>query len=307
MNLRDLRYALAVAEHGHFSRAAEACDVSQPTLSGQIRKLEDDLGVALFERDGRRIRVTPAGAAILERAREAVGAADDVMRIAEASRDPLIGPLRVGIIPTLAPYLLPLVLPAAHAALPLMPLAIAEEPTDRLIRRLTEGELDVAILATAPPGDELAETQLFREPLMVALPGRHPKASLTAIATSDLDGETLLLLADGHCLRDQALAVCHGRASAPTGSDLRAASLETLLNLVEAGYGITILPALADDVQRRDPERLTTRPFVDPGASRAVRLVYRPNTPRRLAAVRFAELVRTAVAPSVDRWVQRGA
>jgi LysR family hydrogen peroxide-inducible transcriptional activator len=307
MNLRDLRYALAVAEHGHFSRAAEACDVSQPTLSGQIRKLEDDLGVPLFERDGRRIRVTPAGAAILERAREAVGAADDLMRIAEASRDPLVGPFRVGIIPTLAPYLLPLVLPAAHDALPLMPLAIAEEPTDRLLRRLADGELDAAVLATTPPAEDLADTPLFTEPLLVALPGAHPKARLAAITAADLDGETLLLLSEGHCLRDQALAVCHGRPPTPTGSDLRASSLETLLNLVEAGYGITIVPALARDVQHRDPARLATRPFADAAASRTVRLVFRPGTPRRIAAVRFAEVVRAALAPAVDRWVHARA
>jgi LysR family hydrogen peroxide-inducible transcriptional activator len=307
MNLRDLRYALAVAEHGHFSRAAEACEVSQPTLSGQIRKLEDDLGVQLFERDGRRIRVTTAGTAILERARAAVGAADDLLRVAEASRDPLVGRLRVGIIPTLAPYLLPLVLPAASVALAQMPLAVAEEPTDRLLRRLDDGELDVAILATSPPGDDLAETPLFEEPLFAAIPACHPKAAYERIETHDLDGETLLLLADGHCLREQALALCSGRSIDPAGSDLRASSLETLLNLVEAGYGITVVPALAKEVQARDSARLVTRPFAGAGASRAVRLVYRPNTPRRLAALRFAEVVRTAIAPSVDRWVHARA
>lgn len=307
MNLRDLRYALAVAEHGHFSRAAEACDVSQPTLSGQIRKLEDDLGVQLFERDGRRIRVTTAGVAILERAREAVGAADELVRVAEASRDPLVGRLRVGIIPTLAPYLLPLVLPAAALAMARMPLAIAEEPTDRLLRRLDDGELDVAILATAPPVGDLAETLLFDEPLLAAIPAGHPKAAFASIDTHDLDGETLLLLADGHCLRDQALALCTGRIVDPASSDLRASSLETLLNLVEAGYGITVVPALANDVHGRDPARLVTRPFAGAGASRAIRLVYRPNTPRRLAAVRFAELVRAATTVAVDRWVQARA
>ncbi len=304
MNFRDLRYALAVAEFGHFSRAAEACDISQPTLSGQIRKLEDELGVELFERDGRRIRVTPAGAAILAHARDAVAAADDLVRAAEASRDPLVGALRTGVIPTLAPYLLPVILPAMHREVPTMPLAVAEEPTDRLLRRLDDGELDVALLATAPPGSDLAEIVLFDEPLWVALPAGHAKASLATLAAADLEGERLLLLADGHCLRDQALAICSGRPAPASASDLRATSLETLLNLVGAGYGVTIVPALAHEAALRAPGRIVTRRFTDPGATRTIRLVYRAHAPRRLAAVRLAAAIRTAMAPAEARWVQ---
>jgi LysR family hydrogen peroxide-inducible transcriptional activator len=302
VNFRDLRYALAVAELGHFSRAAEACDISQPTLSGQIRKLEAELGVELFERDGRRIRVTPAGAAILTHARAAIAATDDLMRAAEASRDPLVGPLRAGVIPTLAPYLLPAVLPAIHRALPAMPLAIAEEPTDRLVRRLTDGELDVAILATTASSGDLTDIALFDEPLLVALPATHPKAALPTIDAQDLQGETLLLLADGHCLRDQALAICSGHPAPTSASDLRASSLETLVNLVAAGYGITIVPALAHDASQRIPGRIVTRPFGDPGAHRTIRLFFRAQAPRRAAARHLAEAIRTAMAPLIERW-----
>jgi LysR family hydrogen peroxide-inducible transcriptional activator len=303
VNFRDLRYALAVADLGSFSRAAEACDVSQPTLSGQIRKLEDELGVELFERAGRRIRVSPAGAIVLAHARDAVAAADDLVHSAAASHDPLAGALRTGIIPTLAPYLLPAILPAIHHAFPAMPLAVAEEPTDRLLHRLADGELDIAILATPPTSGDLAEVTLFDEPLWVALPAGHRKAGMRTLGARDLDDETLLLLADGHCLRDQALAVCSGRPAAPaTASDLRAASLETLLNLVAAGYGITIVPAMARDRFGSTPDRPATRPFTDPGAARTIRLVYRPHAPRRIAALRVAETIRGAMAPTVARW-----
>jgi LysR family hydrogen peroxide-inducible transcriptional activator len=298
VNLRDLQYALALAEHGHFSRAAEACDVSQPTLSGQIHKLEDELGVQLFERAGRRIRATAAGAAVLAHARQAIGAVDDLVRTAEAGRDPMRGPLRLGIITTLAPYLLPSLLPAAQRGLPGMPLSISEEQTERLLARVHAGELDAAILATDHPDEGLATIELFDEPLWLAVPANHALARHERIDPADIDPAELLLLTDGHCLRDQALEFCSRSHDSRRGkSDLRATSLETLRNLVEAGYGVTVIPELALGESRG--ARVATRPFRDTGACRHIRLVYRPHSPRRTALTALAEVLCAALPERV--------
>ena len=293
MNLRDLEYALAVAAHGNFSRAAEACEVSQPTLSGQIRKLEDELGIPIFERDGRRVRVTAAGAAVLGYAQQAVGAIGDLVRTAEAARDPFLGPLRLGIISTLAPYLLPRLLPAAQREIPAMPLAISEEQTERLVLRIHAGEIDAAILATDHGGENLTSTVLFDEPLWLAMPATHALAAHECVDAAQVDPEELLLLTDGHCLRDQALEFCARALDSRRGkSDLRASSLETLRNLVAAGYGVTVLPELALGGAPRASAATVVRPFRDAGVRRRIRLVYRPHAPRRAALGALAAVVR---------------
>ena len=305
MNLRDLEYALAVEKHGHFSRAAVACEVSQPTLRGQIRKLEDDLGVAIFERDGRIVRVTPVGRTILDFAKQAVGAAADMRRVAEASRDPLVGALRVGLIPTLAPYLLPLLLPQARKRLPGMPLTVVEEQTDLLTARVAAGEIEAAVLATVPAVAGLIDMPLFDEPLVLALPATHALAAKESVSKSDLDLAEVLLLADGHCLREQTLELCSRTQGAlSTGSDLRATNLETLLNLVEAGYGVTVLPALALDASRMKSGRLVTRPFSGGNVARRIRLVYRRFTPRVKAFDALAEAIRAAVPRDKRAWIR---
>jgi LysR family hydrogen peroxide-inducible transcriptional activator len=280
MNLRDLEYVLALAKTGSFSRAAEACAVSQPTLSLQVRKLEDELGVVLFERDGRHIGLTATGKKILAYAEAAVSAASDLRRAATADRDPFVGPLRVGIIPSLAPYALPLILPAIKAVLPLAPLVIVEEPTAALIRGLGDGDLDGALLATDAPG--FIELRVAAEPLLAALPAGHPLAAGAAVRLDDVDPATMLLLDDGHCLRDQALALCsHPDRARSVGGDVRAASLETLLNLVRAGYGVTIVPALA--LAGRAPlAGVDIRPIAG-NPARDLRLAFRRNAPRRAA------------------------
>jgi LysR family hydrogen peroxide-inducible transcriptional activator len=306
VNLRDLTYALAVAEHGHFSRAAEACGVSQPTLSGQIRKLEDELGVELFERDGRTVRVTAAGKTILEPARRAVGAADDMRRAAEASRDPLKGPLRVGMIPTLAPYLLPHLLPAARERLAAMPLRVVEEQTEVLERRLAAGEIDVALLATMPERDGLVDVALFDEPLLLAMPAQHPLARKRTVDAKDVDGAGMLLLAGGNCLREQTLALCtRAQAALASGSDLRATNLETLLNLVEAGYGVTVLPGLALEASRLLGGALVARPFTDNGVVRRVRLVHRRFAPRSRAFEALAAAIAAGLPRRARAWLVR--
>ncbi len=293
MNLRDLEYALAVERLGSFTRAAQACDVSQPTLSGQVRKLEEALGVSLFERDGRAVRVTSGGTEVLACARRVVDAMTDLEAAAEAQRDPLRGRVRLGMIPTVAPSLLPLALPTIGRRLPRAIVAIVEDQTAGLLARLRDGTLDMALIAT-PPGDGFVELALFDEPLHVAAPPGHPFAQRETIAADELDPTTLMLLSDGHCLRDQVLAVCDApelAANAP--ADVRAGSLETLLHLVAAGYGVTLVPALAlsDEIERT----IAIRALAGAGAARRVRLVARRSVPRRALLEQIAEAVREAV------------
>jgi LysR family hydrogen peroxide-inducible transcriptional activator len=213
--------------------------------------------------------------------------------------------LRVGLIPTLAPYLLPHLLQAARARLPEMPLTVVEEQTNVLTTRLSAGDIEAALLATPPVGDGLVEVPLFDEPLVLALPAGHALTAKRTVEPSDLDAHAVLLLAGGHCLREQTLALCsRAQAALSTGSDLRATNLETLLNLVEAGYGVTVLPALALEATRMKGERLTTRPFSGGNVYRRVRLVYRRFAPRLKAFGALADAVRGALPRSARSWIR---
>ncbi|MGH8242814.1 MAG: LysR substrate-binding domain-containing protein, partial [Steroidobacteraceae bacterium] len=243
MTLRDLEYLVALAETRHFGRAAARCHVSQPTLSAQLRKLEDFLGVALIERRPRRVALTSAGEAVVERARRMLRDADDIRALARASQDPLAGQLRVGFIPTLGPYLLPRVAPRIAKALPGLQLMLHEYQTASLVERTLSGELDLAILALPADTRGLVTRSLFAEAFLVAMPESHRLAAKKRVKASDLHGQKLLLLEEGHCLRDQALEVCE-RAGTEE-QDFRATSLETLRQMVAAGLGITLLPRLA--------------------------------------------------------------
>ncbi len=294
MNLRDLQYVAAVADHGHFGRAAAACHVSQPTLSGQILKLEAELGVRIFERDGRAVAVAARAEPIVEHARRALAAVAEVAAAARGARDPLAGPLRIGIIPTVGPYLLPYALPALIRDLPRAPIAIVEDLTARLLSLVVERKIDAAVIAT-DPGDRKLETMpLYDEPFLLVAASSHPLATRNAIAAEDIDPESLLLLADGHCLRDQTIALCgHAAAARAAGSDISATSLETLLQLAAAGYGVTLAPRLA--IERRRAAGLgglAARPFVERAMKRAVTLAFRRDTTRRAALTRFAASVR---------------
>jgi LysR family hydrogen peroxide-inducible transcriptional activator len=297
MNLRDLEYALAVAEHGHFSRAAEACAVSQPTLSGQLRKLEDELGVEIFERDGRTVRTTRVGREILQYARAAIDAVSDIERAAQAGRDPLAGTLRIGVIPTLGPYLLPHLLVTARERIPKLPLTIVEEPTALLVKGVLSGELDAAIVATSHAAEGLSEIPIFDEPLWLVVPRGHALAKRESVAIAEIDARTLLLLTDGHCLREQTLELCSAAQRAATDRDLRASSLETLLNLVEAGYGMTVVPALARHGPRFSNATLVALRFTAPTPTRRIRLIHRASVPRGAALKVLADAAR-AEAPS---------
>jgi LysR family hydrogen peroxide-inducible transcriptional activator len=296
MNLRDLRYILAVADVGQFGKAADACHVSQPTLSGQILKLEEELGVMIFERVGRSVRLTPTGERIVARARRAVQAADDILQLAQTARDPLEGPLNIGAIPTIAPYLMPHVLPAAAQRMPNTPLVVREDVTDHLIAELSAGRLDAAIIATDPVSPLLDAMPLYDEPFWVALPSRHELAQRKRIATADLDPKELLLLADGHCLRDQALELCrHSESGHAASADIRALSLETLMQLAAAGYGVTLAPELCVESRRGLVKGLVARPLAGRDARRRVRLAFRKNAPRLKALDALANVIRQAV------------
>ena len=291
MNLRDLRYVVCVADLGHFGRAAATCHVSQPTLSGQILKLEHELGVQIFERAGRQVRVTRSGEEIVAEARRALDSAQRIGAIAAASRDPLVGSLRLGIIPTVAPYLVPALLPLAKSALPQAPLTILEDVTDALLGPLIEGDLDAAVVASEPDDERLTPLPLFTEPLSVLMARTHPLARRKAIAPADIDPKSLLLLNEGHCLRDQATELCgHPDLGRGAIADTRATSLETLLHLAAAGYGVTIVPALALRHWSGMSDKIVARPLQ--GATRDVRLVIRREPPRRAALETLAVILR---------------
>lgn len=300
MNLRDLQYVVAVADHAHFGHAAQACNVSQPTLSGQIAKLEQELGIEIFSRVGRTIRPTEAGEQIIAHARRANAAAQDIVDAARANRDPLSGRLRLGVIPTIAPYLMPYVLPLTAEKLPNAPLVLVEDTTGHIVPQVIEGKLDAAILATNEDAQELVSIDLYDEPFFVAMPSNHPLVARKEIRFSDIDPKTLLLLTDGHCLREQALELCsHPQVGGGVMADMRATSLETLIHLTAAGQGVTLLPQLAIECGRANTDRLATRPLAGDLAFRRVRLVHRRRSPRAKALIELARIIRMSLPAGV--------
>ncbi len=283
MNLRDLRYLVALADTHHFGKAAEACHVSQPTLSAQIKKLEEYLGAPLLERRPRQVTLTDAGVRVVERARRLLKEADDIREVARVDSDPLGGRLRVGLIPTIAPYLLPRVAPKLRRSLPRLSLMLYEFRTGPLLERVREGELDLGILALPAETEGLETRTLFAESFVVAMPARHALAERKRLKVADLEGEHLLLLEEGHCLRDQALEVCSS-ISTDEDADFRATSLETLRQMVAAGLGVTLLPRLAAEGAYATARGLATRPFAPPAPQRTVGAAWRPSS-TRVAAI----------------------
>lgn len=289
MNLQDLKYFAAVAEFRHFGRAAEACNISQPTLSGQIRKLEDELGVSLLERSNKRVDVTPVGHQILEHARRALAEAAHIEAVARAARDPLVGALRLGVIPTLAPYLLPLILEPLRKVFPGLTIELWEDQTRLLVEGLRNHKLDAALVASSIGSPEFAETILFAEPLIAVLPAGHELTRYKTVDETSL-AKDLLVMADGHCLANHSLAAC-GAKTGLQGA-MQAATLETLVNLVAAGYGTTLIPALAaPGVANRGAE---LRPLRQK-STRMIRLACRPGFPRPQALRAIEKVIRGAV------------
>lgn len=288
MTLTELKYIVAVARERHFGRAADACFVSQPTLSVAIRKLEDELGVVLFERGGTEVGVTPIGLKVVAQAQRVLEEATNLKEIARQGHDPLEGPLRVGVIYTIGPYLLPKLVPAQIEVTPQMPLVLQENFTTRLLELLRQGEIDCAIVALPIPDAGLMVQPLYDEPFMVAVPKNHPWAALELISSSDLKEETMLLLGAGHCFRDQVLEVCPELSRFSASSEgiqrtFEGSSLETIRHMVAAGVGITVLPASA--ISAVDPQRdlLAYIPFKKPVPDRRVVLVWRKSFPRPTA------------------------
>jgi LysR family transcriptional regulator, hydrogen peroxide-inducible genes activator len=297
LSLRDLEYAVAVADLRHFGRAAERCGVSQPALSEQIRKLEALLRVSLFERSRRSVEVTPEGAVVLRQAREVVREARSLLDAARMQHDPLAGPLRLGVIPTLGPYYLPSLLHSLRGTFPQLALRLEEGMTARITERVQLGALDLILIALPAPTTALATMPLFFEPFQLVVPEGHRIADLVQVSPADLQDDDFLLLEEGHCLRDQALALCGARS----GRDRRfASSLEMLRHMIGAGEGFSLLPMLSVR-DRQDLDGLAAiRPVEAIGngeiAGRVIGLAWRARDPRAEAFLRLGAFLR-AQAP----------
>jgi LysR family transcriptional regulator, hydrogen peroxide-inducible genes activator len=286
LSLRQLQYVVAVADTLGFHKAADRCHVSQPTLSAQVQQIEALLGVKLFERDRRRVLVTGAGAELVPRARRVLVEVEDLIASATRLREPFAGTLRIGVIPTVAPYLLPEVMPRVRARYPKLSLVFREEKTDEIMRALGEGSLDAGLVALEAHVGDVAHAEVANDPFVAALPKGHPLARKKRLDLADLDGAQVLLLDEGHCFRDQALDLCSKAGATEMG--FRATSLATLAQMVSSGAGVTLLPALAVSVENRG-RQLEIRPFVEPVPGRTVALAWRRSSP--FASV-FSELAK---------------
>ena len=307
MTLTELKYIVAVARARHFGHAAEACFVAQPTLSVAIKKLEDELGVTLFERGGSEVSVTPLGAQIVAQAERVLEQTAAIKELAKQNKDPLAGPLRLGVIYTIGPYLLPPLVRKLIDNVPQMPLVLQENFTHKLLELLRQGELDAAIVALPLPDHGMSMQTLYDEPFVVAMPRTHPWAGRKEIPADDLKLETMLLLGAGHCFRDQVLEVCPemARYSSPAmGHGMQrtfeGSSLETIRHMVASGIGLTVLPR-ASVADMHDPHGLLTYvPFAHPAPSRRVVLIWRKSFTRRAAIEAVARAVAECKLPGVD-------
>ncbi|MBV9564978.1 MAG: hydrogen peroxide-inducible genes activator [Bradyrhizobium sp.] len=279
-SVRHLRHLTALHDHGHFGRAAEACHVTQSTLSASIKELESILQVALVDRSKRRAVLTPVGIDAVERARKIVKEIDELVSFTSASRDPLSGTLRMGAIPTVGPFLLPRVLPGLRKTYDRLKLYLVEDLTDRLVGSLHRGDLDVVLLAQPYDCGPVEVFILFEDPFVVGLPSAHPLAQAERIKPQQLWQQDLLLLKDGHCLREHALEACHLADRRATDS-FEATSLATLVQMVDNGLGTTLLPTLAVDAGLLLGTSLVTRPMLGEVPTRKIGLVWRRGTGRR--------------------------
>ncbi|QGZ41232.1 LysR family hydrogen peroxide-inducible transcriptional activator [Pseudoduganella flava] len=304
MTLTELKYIVAVARAKHFGHAAEACFVAQPTLSVAIKKLEDELGVTLFERGGAEISVTPLGAQIVAQAERVLEQTAAIKELAKQNKDPLSGPLRLGVIYTIGPYLLPPLVKTMIEKTPQMPLILQENFTVKLLELLRQGELDAAIMALPLPDHGMAMQTLYDEPFVVAMPRQHPWAGRERIPAEDLKSETMLLLGAGHCFRDQVLEVCPemARFSTPGNGMQRTfegSSLETIRHMVASGIGLTVLPrASVPDMDAKDG-MLQFRYFEDPQPSRRVVIVWRKSFTRKAAIDALCDAIAQIHLPGV--------
>jgi LysR family hydrogen peroxide-inducible transcriptional activator len=299
MTLQELKYLVALADHGHFGRAAEACFITQSTLSTQIKKLEDFLGVTLFDRSLKRVTPTPTGREILAAARNIVEESERIRELAKHAQDPMARTIHLGVIPTLGPYYLPHALTLVHKKHPGLRLLLREEMTPQILEHLNDGKLDAGLLALPVNDDSLRVEALFYEPFFAALPAGHALSKQRELQVADIMAEKLLLLDEGHCLREQALDVCG------TGSrgreEVRATSLETLRQMVGMGLGLTLLPALAVDAGPRSSKKtIATRPFKSPPPGRTIGLAWRRRAPFPETFERLAATLKASLPPEVE-------
>lgn len=291
ITLRQLQYVVAIAEHRSFRKAAAACRVAQPSLSAQVAQVEEALGVRLFERDRKRVLVTAAGEVLIARAKRVLLDADDLVDAATRVRDPFSSTIRVGVIPTVAPYLLPDIAPALRRAFPKLTVLWVEEKTHALVEQIHAGNLDAALMAKEADLGDLETVEIGDDPFVLAAPLNHPLAKGKRASLDELHDATVLLLDDGHCLRDQALSLCQ-RVGAEEAS-LRATSLSTLAQIVAGGGGVTLLPSLAVQAETRGGG-LAIRPFAPRAPSRTLVLAYRKGAALEAALQKIGQSMRTA-------------
>ena len=290
MTLTELKYVVALAQERHFGRAAQKCFVTQPTLSLALAKLEDELGVRLFERNKNEVLVTPMGEAIVDQARRVLDEVGKISSLAKGAQDQLAGALRLGVIPTIGPYLLPELVPNLRRRAPDMPLAIEENFTGNLVPMLRDGEIDVAIVALPFTVPGVKTRALYEEPFSVVVPEGHAWAKKKRVRPDELSGENLLVLNAGHCFREQVLEACPGQSNTASPEGRSGSSLETIRNMVASGLGVSVLPATA--LQPRYVNKLVTEiPFTDPAPSRKVAIAWRASFPRPKAVEAVAQAV----------------
>jgi LysR family hydrogen peroxide-inducible transcriptional activator len=295
ITLRQLRYLSALAKHGHFGRAAEACAVTQPALSMQIRDLERTLGVAVVERRPGDVMLTDVGREIARRGEDVLTASRDLVDFARHRSGLLTGRLMLGVIPSLAPYLLPRILPALQTRFPELRLDLRETQTRQLVEEIKTGALDAAMLALPLGEPDIDTIALFEDLFLLAVPSSDPRKETARIAVSDIDQSRLILLEDGHCLRDQALAFCataaRGRTASAGGTAFGASSLTTVIQMVANGYGVTLIPQIAADVERRD-DRVKFLRLENPQPGRSIGLAFRRTSPRKADFAALGEVAK---------------
>jgi LysR family hydrogen peroxide-inducible transcriptional activator len=296
MTLQELRYIVALADAGHFGKAAEACYISQSTLSTQIKKLEDFLGAALFDRSLKHVSLTPVGREIVSSARLILDEANRIRELARQTGDPMERTVQLGVIPTLGPYYLPHVLTLLHGKYPKLRLLLREEMTPHILSHLADGRLDAALLALPINDANLEVIPLFREPFLAAVPANHKLASSSTIKIKELAKAGLLLLEEGHCLRENALEACH--LDGLENEEISATSLETLRQMVGMGLGVTLIPVLASGGTTADSSQVALRPLTAPGASRTIGLVWRKRSPLSATMEQLAQSMKNALPPN---------
>lgn len=289
MNIRDLEYLIALADTKHFRKAADNCGVSQPTLSGQIRKLEDELGTILLERTSRKVLFTQAGLTLVEQAKAVLREVKVLREMASNQGKEMSGPLHIGVIPTLGPYISPIILPALKARYPELDLYIYEIQTSTLVEQLESGQLDCGIVALGKESEPFIEVPISREKMLLAISSSHPWAAQNCLDLQWLRDKEMLMLDDGHCLRTHTMDYCLS-IGAKENKRIKANSLETLRNMVAAGVGMAFMPALAAQVSSK--ENIRYLEFTEPEPYRAIGLIYRPGSPLRLRYERLAKEIK---------------